>query len=97
MRMMLRVVVPNEGGNKAVKDGSIGKIMGQFSEEHRPEAAYFVTEAGERTAYFFLDLKDVTQIPAMAEPFFLGLNARITFMPAMNPQDLKAGLEKIKV
>ena len=97
MRMMLRVVVPNDGGNKAVKDGSIGKIIGQFSEEHRPEAAYFVTEGGERTAYFFLDVKDVTQVPAMCEPFYMGLNARISMTPAMNPQDLKAGLEKVKV
>ncbi|MBV9946942.1 MAG: panthothenate synthetase [Myxococcales bacterium] len=96
MRMLIKVVVPNEGGNAAVKDGSIGAIVGRFMEQHHPEAAYFSTETGERTAYFFADIKDVTQIPSMAEPFFLGLNARVSFAPAMNAQDLRAGLEKLK-
>jgi hypothetical protein len=97
MRMMMRVAIPCEAGNKAVKDGSIGRILGQWSEENRPEAAYFVSDQGTRTAYFFLDVKDSTQIPALAEPFFLGLNAQVDFSPAMNPQDLKTGLEKVKV
>ena len=97
MRMMMKVTVPNDGGNRAVKDGTIGRIIGQFSEENRPEAAYFLTDDGERSALFFLDVKDPSQIPQLAEPFFLGLNAKITFCPAMNPQDLKAGLEKLKI
>jgi hypothetical protein len=97
MRMLMKVTVQNEGGNAAVKDGSIGKIIGKFAEEHHPEAAYFTTENGERTAFFFLDVKDSTMMPTLAEPFFIGLNARVTFAPAMNPQDLKAGLEKLKL
>ena len=41
MRMMMKVTIPTEHGNKAVKDGTIGKIIGQWSEQHKPEAAYF--------------------------------------------------------
>lgn len=97
MRMMLKVSIPTEAGNKAVKDGTIGKILGQWSEQHKPEASYFVATNGERCAYFFVDIKDTTDIPSVAEPFFVGLNARIEFAPAMTPQDLKAGLEKLKM
>ena len=97
MRMMIRVSIPSEAGNKAVKDGTIGKILGQWTEENRPEAAYFTADQGQRTAFFFVDLKDVSQIPSLAEPFFIGLNAKVEFLPAMNAQDLKAGLEKVKV
>jgi hypothetical protein len=97
MRMMMKVGIPNEAGNKAVKDGTIGKIMAQFTEEHRPEAAYFTTENGERTAMFFLDVKDSSMMPSLAEPFFMQLNARVSYSMVMSAQELKAGLEKIKV
>lgn len=97
MRMMLKVSIPTEAGNKAVKEGTIGKIIGQWTEQHKPEAAYFVAQNGERCGYFFLDVKDATDIPSIAEPFFMGLNARIEAVPAMNPQDLKAGLDKLKM
>jgi len=42
-------------------------------------------------------LKDTSEIPAVAEPFFLAYNARVTFFPVMNAADLaKAapGIEK---
>lgn len=97
MRMLLRIAIPNDGGNKAVKDGAIGRIVGAFMEEHHPEAAYFYAEGGERVGHFVLDVKDSSQLPSLAEPFFLGLNARVSLIPVMNPQDLKTGLEKLKL
>jgi hypothetical protein len=96
MRMMLKVMVPNDGGNAAVKNGSIGKIIGQWSELHKPEAAYFAAEGGDRCAYFVFDMKDPSDMPSVAEPFFQGLNARIEARPVMNQQELKAGIEKLE-
>jgi hypothetical protein len=96
MRIMMKVALPNDGVNQAIKDGSIGAMIGKFVEEHHPEAAFFTTDAGERCAFFFLDLKDASDMPVLSEAFFMGLNARITMQPAMNLQDLKAGLGKLK-
>jgi hypothetical protein len=36
----------------------------------------------------------VSDIPAVAEPFFMGVNASIEMAPAMTPADVQAGLEK---
>jgi hypothetical protein len=59
----------------------------------KPEAAYFGTGAsGERGGFIVFDLKETSQIPAIAEPFFLAYNAQVTFFPVMNAEDLaKAG------
>jgi hypothetical protein len=43
----------------------------------------------------FFDLKDPSQIPVIAEPFFMGLEAEVEMAPAMNAQDLEAGLARM--
>jgi hypothetical protein len=93
MRTMLKVSMPVETGNRAIKDGSLPKLMGSLMEQLHPEAAYFFAENGKRTALMVFDMKDAAQIPSIAEPFFMGLDAEITLTPVMNADDLKAGLE----
>ena len=51
-------------------------------------------ENGKRTALFVYDLKEPAQIPSVAEPLFLALNADISMYPAMNAEDVKKGLEQ---
>ncbi|HVV48138.1 MAG TPA: hypothetical protein VHO06_00625 [Polyangia bacterium] len=97
MRTLLKVTVPVEAGNKAVRDGSMQQIIQATVERIRPEAVYFVEQGGERCGFFFFDLKDVTDIPTIGEPIFQALNARLELSPAMNPQDLQAGLGKLKM
>jgi hypothetical protein len=55
-----------------------------------------VAEGGERTAYFFFDLKQPADIPKIAEPIFANLRAAIDVTPAMNIDDVKAGLGGLK-
>ena len=95
MRMMMRVYIPVEAGNAAVKSGSLAQTFQQFMDTAKPEAAYFVAD-GERTAYFFFDLKQPSDIPSIAEPFFSNLQAAIDVTPAMNIEDVKTGLGALK-
>ena len=94
MRMMLKVTLPVESANKAIRDGSLPKLLQSTLEELKAEAAYFYPEDGKRAAHIFFDMRDVTQIPAIAEPFFMQLNAAVEFVPVMNADDLRAGLDK---
>lgn len=91
MRMLLRVGIPVESGNAAARSGNLGKTIQGILAELKPEAAYFSEENGERTGFIVFDMKESSQLPAIAEPWFLAFNARITVRPAMNLEDLAAG------
>ncbi len=95
MRMMLRWTVPVERGNEAIKDGSLAGAMQSLLEELKPEAAYFWPEDGERAGMIVFDMEDSSQIPAIAEPLFMNLDAAVEFLPVMNADDLKSALEKV--
>lgn len=94
MRFMLKVSVPTQAGNEAIKSGSFGDVMAQFMERHQPEACYFGVEQGQRTMYAFLDIADLSQMPVIGEPFFMGFQAEIELSPVMNAQDLRQGLSQ---
>ncbi len=93
MRMLLRVSIPVETGNAAAKDGTLGSTMEGILADLKPEAAYFLADDnGNRSGSIVFDMKDTAQIPAIAEPWFLAFNAKVSLRPVMNPQDLaKAG------
>jgi hypothetical protein len=88
MRMLLKVSIPVEAGNEAVKKGKLGATIQKILADLKPEAAYFAEEDGMRTGYIFFDMKEVKDLPAVAEPWFLAFNATLTVRPAMNLQDL---------
>jgi hypothetical protein len=88
MRFMLRMSMPAEQGNAVIKDGSLGPTIQSILEELQPEAAYFTTVDGCRGGYIVLNMEDASQIPAVAEPFFLAFGATIEVDPVMSPEDL---------
>jgi hypothetical protein len=96
MRMMLQIVIPTETGNKAIKDGSLHKILEAAMSKLKPEAAYFLPEHGLRSAMMIFDMKDASEIPVIVEPLFAGLNARVQLQPVMNADDLKKGLDNAR-
>lgn len=92
MRCIMKVSFPVEKGNEAIKSGKLQKVIKSFMDEIKPEAACFTAVNGQRGGIFIVDLKDPSEIPMVAEPFFLGLDASIEIQPAMNLEDLmKAG------
>ena len=88
MRFLLQVNIPVEAGNAAARAGKLGSTIQSILAELKPEAVYFSDNDGERTGYIFFDMKDASQIPAIAEPWMLAFNARIAFHPVMIPEDL---------
>ena len=92
MRVMVRFAVPVEAGNAALRTGKLEKVFHQIVEELKPEAAYFYPDGGERAGFFILNMQESSQIAAIAERFFFGLNAKVEMRPVMAPDDLAKGL-----
>jgi hypothetical protein len=93
MRMLLRVSIPVEEGNAAVRAGTLGTTIEKILADLKPEAVYFMADDnGNRSGSIVFDMQDQSQIPAVSEPWFMAFNAKVSFRPVMTPQDLaKAG------
>ena len=92
MRTLLKVTIDVESGNKAILDNSLARIMKETSEKIKPETSFFYSENGKRTCNMIFDMKDSSEIPVIAEPLFIGLNADVEFYPVMNAEDLEKGI-----
>ena len=96
MRFILKVSLPPETFNEAVRDGSVGEKIGRILEDSKPEATYFVTDNGDRGAFLVIHMEDVSEMPKYAEPWFLTFDASAEFLPAMTPEDIaQAGLDEL--
>jgi hypothetical protein len=94
--MLLDVTLPHEPFNTAVRNGTAGKTLTKILEAIKPEAIYFTEKDGHRGATLIVNLEKASQIPALAEPWFLHFNADCKFRVAMTPEDLqRAGLEEL--
>jgi hypothetical protein len=93
MRTLLKMQMDVEAGNRAIRDGSFGRMMDRVMQEIKPEAAYFTAIDGKRTGLIVFDLDDPKRIPSIAEPFFMTVGASIDFMPVMNAEEVRAGIE----
>lgn len=89
MRCLLKVSIPTEIGNERVADGSLARTIESILNDINPEAAYFAEEQGVRTGFVVCNVKDESEIPSIAEPWFLAFQARVEFHPCMTMGDLK--------
>ena len=91
MRMLLRVALPTETANAAVKAGTLGSTINAILAGLKPEAVYFfLDDNGQRTGSIVFDMKEPSDMVAIAEPWFLAFGAKVSLRPAMTPQDLAA-------
>ena len=88
MRMLLKLTIPNGAGNRLAAAGKLGSTIKTLLEEIKPEAAYFIAEHGRRTGVLVVNLERAADIPAIAEPLFLALEAEVEMHPCMLPEDL---------
>jgi hypothetical protein len=94
--MLLTVEFPHEPFNSLVRSGKAGQVLGRILDAIKPEAAYFTEQDGMRGGIFVIDVKNPSDVPAFAEPFFLNFHANCKFRIVMGPEDLKkAGLEEL--
>jgi hypothetical protein len=91
MKYIMKVKMCLEKGNKAISDPQFGHKMSELLKQIKAEAAYFSTICGHRGAYIVLNINDASEIPGIAEPFFLWLGAEVDFLPVMTPEDLAKG------
>jgi hypothetical protein len=92
----MHVEFPPEPFNTAVRDGSVGPKIRKILEAIKPEAAYFSEHHGRRGGMFVVNVNNSSDVPALAEPFFLTFHAEVEFRVAMTPEDLgRAGLDAL--
>jgi hypothetical protein len=88
MRFMITCRIPMEKGDELAKAGRLDSTIQSIMEELKPEAAYFSDIEGGRVGYIVVNMDDASQIPAVAEPLFLGLGAAIQVHRVMTPEEL---------
>jgi hypothetical protein len=92
MRFLIKFHLSTTAANDAARKGTLGSTIQSILEELKPEAAYFGDDEGERTAFLVVNLADASELPRVAEPWFLAFNARVRAHLVMTPEDLaKAG------
>ena len=96
MHVLIHVKIPHEPFNTLVRNGTAGDKIKQILEDLRPETVYFTENNGQRGSIMAVDIKDSSEIPKYAEPWFLTFNAHVEFHVAMTPEELgKAGLDEL--
>jgi hypothetical protein len=88
MRMMMLVQCPVEPFNSMVRDGSAGATMKKILDDSKPEAVYFSEREGKRGGVLIVDVAKPSDVPRLAEPWFLKFHAEVEFRICMTPQDL---------
>ena len=87
----MHIHFPLEPFNTAVRDGTVGQKIQQILEAIKPEASYFSEQNGRRGGIFVVNVKDASDVPMLAEPWFLTFDAEVEFRIAMTPEDLARG------
>jgi len=70
--------------------------MKKILDDIKPEAAYFGEREGKRGGILIVNLNSPSEVPKLAEPWFLTFDASVEFRVVMTPEDLaKSDLEAL--
>ena len=96
MRMIMEVRFPIEPFNSLTKNGTIGAKMKHILDAIKPEHAWFSERNGKRGGIMIVEVGSPSDVPRLAEPWFLTFNAEVEFRVAMTPEDLgRSGLDSM--
>ncbi|MFF8095440.1 hypothetical protein [Streptomyces sp. NPDC016675] len=95
MRVLLKATLDTEKSNELIRSGRMPGMMKEMLDRIGPEAAYFGTLGGRRTALLVLDMQESSQLPPIGEPFLMEMNADVEVCPIMNADDLATGLSRL--
>lgn len=96
MRFVVKLTIPPERFNQAVRAGTARQTIERILDETKPEAVYFGADDGDRGGFLIVTMDDASEIPTYAEPWFLQFDAKCEFVPVMTPEDLgAAGLDEL--
>ncbi len=96
MRMIMLIEFPIEPFNTAVRDGSVAAKMKKILDDAKPESVYFTERNGHRGGVLIVEVATPSDVPRLAEPWFLTFNAEVEFRIAMTPEDLgRSNLEAL--
>jgi len=88
MRMMMLVQLPIEPFNSAVRNGTIAATMKKILDAIKPEGVWFTERNGKRGGVMIVNVDSPSDVPRLAEPWFLAFNAEVEFRICMTPEDL---------
>jgi hypothetical protein len=96
MKFFVQAVCPNQPFGAYVKDGTAGQKIQDVLAAVKPEIVYFAEIGGKRVTLMIVEISDVSQLPSIAEPFFLTFDASVEFHPVMSGEDFaRSGLDQI--
>jgi len=86
MRFLMKIAIPTAAENPAVGEPQFNEKLRSFFLKLGAEATYSNMLDGRRFDYVLVDIPDVTQITAVAEPVFRFLKVKPEFLPEVAPQ-----------
>jgi hypothetical protein len=91
VRVLFKITFPVERFNELARKGAAGQKLGAILEATKPEAVYFTGAQSGRGAVAVYDLADGSQVPAVAEPWFLTFDAHIEYSVAISGEEMAKG------
>jgi hypothetical protein len=88
MRFLVKATIPVEAGNDLLRDPNFGTRLQQILGDIGPEAAYFTAQDGQRTIYLIVNMEGAHELPRVAEPLWLALEADVDRVPVMDQADM---------
>ena len=87
MRFLVMARFPVEGGNAMVKNPEFGQKINEILTKQKAEGACFTLYHGQRMCVYTVNLSEISQLPSVAEPWWLFGKADVELLPAMVAED----------